>query len=148
MSFAAAIAGLKIEAEQPERMIVLGLDRRPLRNADGSLNYVRLYSADSAVARRHQRAVANRRIAQRGRSKPTAEEIEADAVEFLVALTAGWGALIEASEAEPEKEIPDPEFSAQAARALYADPAHAELRAQVDEFVGDRANFGKASSKS
>lgn len=76
--FTQALARIEVDAEKPSRMIIRGPDGRPLTDADGSMNYVDLYSPDSEIARRHQRKIANGRLAQRRRIKVTAEEIEAD----------------------------------------------------------------------
>ena len=141
--FTEALARIEVDADKPSRMIIRGPDGRPLADADGSMNYVDLYSPDSEIARRHQRKIANGRLAQRRRIKVTAEEIEADAVDLLVALTAGWGSIDKDGQAKQ-----DDDFSTELARSIYADPANSEFRSQIDEFLADRANFSKASSKS
>ena len=140
--FTDTIAGLRIESEQPARMIIRGIDGQPIRHEDGSVGYVKVHSSDSRIARRHQQAVANRRLQVRGRSKITAQEVETDTIELLVALTAEWGTIKDGAEA------PDPEFSKDLVRRIYSDPENVELRNQVDEFAADRANFTKASSTS
>lgn len=135
-------AGMTLEVEKPSRMtIVHPVSRQPLRDASGVEAFIELYSGDSEVARKHHRAVQRRRLAMKGRGKISPEELEAEQVEFLCALTTGWHLLaLDGSAMEVG-------FSAENARDLYAEPALSWLREQVDEFIGDRGNFSKASSK-
>ena len=131
-----------IEAGAPGRMTVLDFNRQPIRNTDGSTNFIDLYSADSEIAKKQNRRVTDRRIAMKGRGKVSAAEIEADQVELLVSLTAGWGTISK----DGQTVTHDPAFSADAARDLYSNPDNAEIRSQVDEFTADRGNFSKALS--
>lgn len=139
--FSDRVSKIEVEVDKPQQMIVLGFDRQPLRDADGSTNYIDVYSSDSEIARKHQRIITNRRLAMRGRGKLTAGEIESESIELLVVLTAGWGSI-----AKDGTKTPDPDFSEQAARELYSNPRNAELRGQVDEFAADRGNFSPALS--
>lgn len=132
-------SALGLEVETPGRMVVVHpITRQPLRDADGKEAYVDLYSKDSEIARRYFRAVAKRRINDRGR-KPNLEEIEAEGAEFLSAITAGWYLL--GLDGRPL----DVAFSDENARELYSLPATAWLRDQADEYAGDRGNFSKTS---
>lgn len=140
--FAERMSALSTEVEKPGRMIIVGMDRQPLRDKDGSVTYIDLYSLDSEIARKHDRVVTNKRLAMRGRGKITAAELESEALEKLVALTAGWGSISKDGAVTPE------DFSPHEARELYGNPEKAELRTQIDEFLNDRANFSKASSTS
>lgn len=140
---------LELDVAKPARMIVVHpVTRQPLReigddpDAPGKEAFIDLYSGDSDQARRHQRAIQRRRLAMRGRGRVTPEEIEADAIEFLCAVTAGWYLL------DLQGRPLNVEFSPEAARELYANDAVAWLRDQVDEYVGDRGNFSKASPTS
>lgn len=136
-------AALALEVDKPGRMtIVHPVSRQPLRDAEGKEAFVDLYSNDSEPARKHQRAVQRRRLAMRGRGKLTPEELEAEQVELLAALTAEWYLVDLAG-----RPIDVP-FSQENARELYGDAAVSWLREQVDEFAGDRGNFSKASPKS
>lgn len=136
-------SGLALAVESPRRLILRHpVSGRPLIAADGSRSYIDVFSADSDRARAHQNAVSRRRLDQRGPARMTPEELEADAIDLLVALTAGWS-LVDLSGASLD--VP---FSAEAARELYASPGLAWLREQVDAFASDRANFGCASSSS
>lgn len=139
--FAERLATIGVDVEKPQRMIVLGFDGQPLLGADGSRNYIDIFSSDSEIARQHQRAVTTQRLAMRRNAKPTAVELEKSSLDLLAVLTAGWGTIGKDGVATP-----DADFSTEAARALYADPKNAELRSQVDEFAGQRANFSQALS--
>src|SRR3990167_4014457 len=134
-------AGLELEVDRSVKVRILHpVSRQPLRDAAGAEAYIEMHSGDSEVARKHQRNVARRRIAMRGRGKITPEELEAEGVELLVALTVGWrlvaldgGAL-------------DVPFTQDNARDLFSSPRMTWLREQVEEAVGDRENFRQASS--
>lgn len=144
MSFASAIrSGLAVEVEAPSRMIVRGLDGLALVNPDGTRNYIKLHSSASAAAREFGRRRTSERLAAATAGRRSLDEVEADNLDLLVALTAEWGT-IDAAGAE----APDPEFSAAAVRAVYADPANAALLSQVEAFVGALGNFKRASSPS
>lgn len=133
---------LALEVEKPSRMAVLHpVTRQPLRDPKGAEAYIDLYSGDSEQARRQHRAIMRRRVAVR-RTKLNVEEIEAEQIELLAVLTAGWYLLD--LNGNP-LEVP---FSVENARELYGLAATAWLRDQVDEHIGDRGNFSKASSAS
>ena len=132
-------AGLELAVEKPARMqLVHPVTRQALKDGDGKDAFIDLFSSDSDVARDHARAVARKRLAARGRGKLTVEEIEADTVESLVVLTAAWH-LVDLT----GKVIGVP-CTPENARDLYAAPALAWVRDQVDEFAADRGNFSKA----
>lgn len=135
--------GLGLDVEQPRRMILVHpVTRLPLRGADGAEGWIDLHSSDSAVARRHNREVQKRRLNMRGRGSISPEELEAEAVDLLAALTAGWGLVTLAGE---PLDVP---FTPENARELYAAPALAWVREQADEFAANRANFPLLSSPS
>jgi hypothetical protein len=134
---------LALEVDKPSRMVIVHpVTRQPIRDADGTEAYISLFSGDSEPARKHQRTVSRRRLAMRGRGKLTPEELEAEAVELLAVVTTGW--LLLDFNGKPI----DVEFSQDNARELYGLSALSWIREQVDEFVADRGNFSKASSKS
>ena len=91
---------------------------------------------------RPQPSAAPCRLAQRGRMRITPEELEAESTELLAALTAGWHLVT--LDGHP-LDVP---FSIENARELYAAPALAWLREQVDEFAADRGNFATPLSPS
>lgn len=136
-------AALALEVDRPSRMVIVHpVTRQPLRDAEGQEAYIELHSGDSEIARKHQRAVTRRRLAMRGRGKIAAEELEAEAVELLAVLTAGWHLL------DFNGGTIDVPFSPENARELYSANALSWIREQVDEFTADRANFSKAKSNS
>lgn len=134
-------SGLELEVESPFRLVLVNpVTRQPMRDAEGNTAYIDHYSADSEIARKHQRAVQRRRLAMRGRMKITPEELEAEATEILAALTAGWYLV------DLKGNVIDLPFSQDNARELYGNPAVGWLREQIDESTADRANFSQGSS--
>jgi hypothetical protein len=134
-------SGLELEVDAPFRLILVHpVTRQPMRDAEGKTAYIDHYSADSEIARKHQRAVQRRRLAMRGRMKITPEELEAEATEILAALTAGWYLV------DLKGNMIDLPFSQDNARELYGNPAVGWLREQLDESTADRANFSLGSS--
>jgi hypothetical protein len=136
-------AGLELEIEAPFRLILVHpVTRQPLRDTEGNPAYIDHYSADSEIARKHQREVQRRRLQSRGRMKITPEELEAEAIEILAALTVGWHLV------GLKGQVITTEFTRENARDLYGDPTIAWLREQIDESTADRANFSQGSSSS
>lgn len=136
-------AGLEISVDTAQRMVLVHpTSRQPLRDPDKNEAYIDLYSSDSEAARQHTRAIQRRRMAMRGRGKIAPEELEAEAVELLAALTTGWRLV--SLDGQPI----DVPFSIENARDLYSAPSLAWIKEQVDEFAADRGNFATASSPS
>jgi hypothetical protein len=134
-------SGLELEVEAPFRLVLLHpVTRQPLRDAEGKEAYIDHYSMDSEIARKHQRAVQRRRLAMRGRLKITPEELEAETVDLLVALTVGWYLV------DLKGNPIDLKFTQQDARDLYSDHTIPWLREQLDESAADRANFSRGPS--
>lgn len=134
--------GMGLAVERPARIELLHpVTGLPLVNAEKQPAYVDVYHADSEVARRHERAAAQRRLDQGGAAL-TAVGAEGAMLDYLVALTAGWRLL------DLNGNPLDVEFSPEAARELYASPATAWVREQVDRGAARRANFAPASSRS
>lgn len=128
-------AALAVQADAPARMTILHpVTGEPLVDADGSPAWIDVHSADSAAAQKHHRAVQNRRLQSRAR-KITAEELEAEGIDLLAALTAGWRLL--GLDGTP-LDIP---CNRQNAAELYAEPSAAWIREQVNAFAADRGNF-------
>lgn len=133
--------GLALAVDRPRTCALVNpITRQPLRDGDGNEAFISLYSVDAEPARQHRLEASRRRLNTRGTVSP--EELEADSVALLAALTAGWHLV--ALDGSPI----DVPFSAEAARELYAEPSLAWIREQVDAFASSRANFGKASSTS
>lgn len=122
-------------------IIIHPVTRQPLKDAKGKDAYIELYSTDSEICRRHFREQNRRRTLPNGNMRPTTpEQNEADTVQLLVALTTGWYLV------GMDGNHIDVPFNAQNAADLYAATSMAWVRAQVNEFVTEIANFAKASS--
>jgi len=134
-------AGMEMSVDRPERLPLLHpTTRQTLRDADGKEAFLELYSQDSKIARDHTLAIQRRRLrAARGRLRIEPEEIEADTVDLLAALTAGWHLV------GLNGTVLDVPFSTENARELYSAPQLAWVREQADEFINDRGNFKPAS---
>jgi hypothetical protein len=139
-------ASLLLDVDKPGRMAIRHpATGEPMTNSALEAAYVDVYSSDSEIARKHQRAIGQRRFeeAQRRRKRGAKyEEFEEANIDFLVALTAGWRLVgLDGGDLD----VP---FNKDAARELYSEPGMTWLRDQVEEFAGDRANFSKASPTS
>lgn len=105
---------------------------RPAFNADGSPVTIELRSDDDEAVKAQERLATNRRLKNLQRIRMTAEELEAEGLDKLAVATVRWdsfededGSIIECNRAN--------------ARALYA--KYPFIREQVDQFIGERANF-------
>lgn len=111
-----------------------------LKQDNGEPVTITLAGRDSDRVKRLQRATLDRRLAggRRRNLSFTADEIDKNRLEELVALTLGWsGIVLRGSLIEP---------TAENARDLYQTVDW--VREQAEEFVDDRANFLKASPTS
>lgn len=125
------------------------VDRVPLKGADTQPITLTLLGRDSdefTRAERNARKAAREAMVKRQAYSPADEDRMADAA--LAAATTGWSGIPMAwLEAGGTDETPAP-FSAENALKLYGNPGVRWLRDQADEFIGDRANFMKASPTS
>jgi hypothetical protein len=124
-------AGVVMEVRHPTTDAVL-------KQPNGQPVTVTLAGEDSERYRRAWRESTDRKLKmqQRGRQVSiSAESVEADAVEILVACTIGWSGI--GMDGAPL------EFSPDNARKIYARLRW--LREQADSFISDRANFLRAS---
>lgn len=139
--------GLGVAVEKPQRMTILHPKTNlPLVNkATGEEAWIDLYSSDSEIARKYQRALTNERLSSKRlrNAMISAEEIEANGNGTLATLTHGWALCT--LDGDPIDDFP---CTFDNAKALYAAPEMAWLRAQVDEFAGDLGNFVEGSSQS
>lgn len=113
-----------------------------LTQADGNPVTIVLAGEDSELFRRADRAARNRRLKsqQAGRRvQISAEELENDSLELLVACTIKWQGI----GLGDQSDLP---FSAGNARMLYKRLPW--LKEQAVGFIGDRANFLMRSAKS
>jgi hypothetical protein len=109
--------------------------RQPIRDADGKEAYIEVVSLDSPEVQNVQKAAINKRLKMRGRATVTADEIEAERAETLVAATKGW--YLVTLDGAPMGVA----FDAPTARVLYTDARFAWIREQVNEALDDRATF-------
>jgi hypothetical protein len=127
-------AAFEIEVEAPARMKLLDKNQQPYRNGDGREAWIELHSADSEIARKHERMITKKRLGMRRGIRLTPEELEAERIELFVALTVGWDLV-----------VTDLEFSQLNAREFYSLPKTPHIREQIEEFINTRANFSAAS---
>lgn len=95
---------------------------------------IKLLGADSEVYRERARDFARARAARLNKLRKlsiTPEELEAEGIELLVAVTVGWSGITR----DGEEFV----YSPDNARELYR--KYPWIREQVDAAVGDRANF-------
>ncbi len=129
----------KTKAETGVPMAIKKLDGTPMLNKAGKPVTITVRGIDSDA----HRAAMSRALSQIKGETQSDEEASQRAAErgldILVACTVGWAGVIDKDgkpvEAKPEN-----------FRALYA--GFPVIRDQVDRFIGDRANFLLASSKS
>lgn len=136
-----ADAGVAVEILHPVTRVPLGVR-------------ILVFGTDSEIYRSHLRRRQNRTMerAKRGRGQAvTAEELENESTDLLVACTKGWEADVVEGDGEEKTvttvaAIP---FGAEGllpctpenVRRIYAHPGFRWLREQVDAEIGDRANF-------
>lgn len=111
-----------------------------VNNVDGKIMRVKLIGMDSPTFAAKSREFMNRRIKRNKLNLGSAEQLEAEKAETLAACTVGWENMV--NQGKPW------EYSPENALALYMDPKLKWLREQVDEFIGDRANFLQPSKTS
>ena len=106
------------------------------RDADGTAIFIQLRGKNSPTVRSAQRKIQNRRLdaMRRGKSKVTAEDMDAEGVELLTAATVAWN-FQKDGDAFPCTE--------ENAREFWADPRFKAIRDQADAFIGDDAHFIK-----
>lgn len=109
--------------------------RQVLRAADGTEAYISIVSVDSPEVQRVQKSTLNKRLKQRGRLTMTADELDAERAEVLVAATKDWFLV---SRDGTALNVP---YSEATARALYTDSRFTWIREQVSEALDDRATF-------
>lgn len=121
---------------------------RDIETSKGLGLYVLVLGADSETYRDKMAELQRIRVNQMTKTRrvmPTAGELEAENLELLVTATKGWFAKNEAGEFVSCTIGGEP-FSPAAARRLYS--RFRWMREQIDEAIGDRANFLKASAAS
>lgn len=96
-----------------------------------------VYGMDSSAYRtiNHAQRVKRLKTMKPGKSMPSPDELDKDAVDVLAACTAGWSNMVVKGETIP--------FNIANAAKLYTE--YQWVREQVDEAIADRANFTKES---
>lgn len=131
---------MRAAAEAGADMTILTPDRsRVMTNEDGTPMTIRLAGFDSdryqAAARlfqdrRNKDAITKKRVS-------TIAEVTADTIHVFAQATLGWDITLDGKK---------PPFSVEAAADLY--DKFRFIYEQVDEFIAERSNFMKVSSKS
>lgn len=120
---------------QPIRYTVNGVDGE---DPHDEAAWIELYSLDSGKAKAYDNSVQRRRLEVNARGKMvklTPEQLEAETVDKLVALTSGWHFRRRNGDLIP--------FSQENARNLYGSGAATYIREQVEGFINERTNFDK-----
>lgn len=133
-------ARLALATEQPRRMTIRHpATAEPLRDASGAEAYLDLLALTSAAAQKARNALQQKRIEQRVR-RVTAEEVQAEAMTVLAAVTKGWHLV--GLDGEPI-DVPCTEA---AALELYTTPGMAFIVEQATAFADAAGNFLPGSS--
>lgn len=120
-------------------------ERTPLKTADGTVLTITLLGRDSDAFIRAERAAKSKafeQVTKKGKFNPA--ESDQQTAETLAACTTAWSGIPVAWLTEGGEDESPAEFSRANAVALYTNPGLRWLKEQVDEFVGDRANFLQA----
>jgi hypothetical protein len=118
--------------EGAEMTVMHPVEDIPLDGSDGKPVVFKVVGIDSEQYRAAQRSAQNRRLSKKTRMKITAEQLEHEVLESIVACTVGWSNNFEVDGAAMK-------FSAENAKTLYQ--RFPWLREQVQDFIEDRANF-------
>lgn len=109
--------------------------RQPLRDAAGKEAFISVVSLDSPEVQKVQKAALNKRLKMRGRVTMTADELEAERAEALVAATKDW--YLVGLDGSPL----DAPLNDTTARTIYSDLRFSWIKEQVSEALDDRATF-------
>ena len=146
MDFDFSDVDTKAMAQAGVWMPIRKLDGGVLTAKNGGEVRIKLLGVDSSSYRTATRETVRKRLAKRavGGAQQTAlsgddlEEVERDTLDLLVACTVGWEHVMSP---QGEAILCGPE----AARSLFE--SYPVIREQVEAFIGNRANFTRASSK-
>lgn len=131
-----SLDALAIDVTQTVKVSLLNpKTRQPIRDVDGNESYIELVSLDSPEVLAVQKAAINKRLKMRGRATVTADEIEAERAETLIAATKTWNLI--SLDGKPL----NVELTPVTARTVYTDARFAWIREQVNEALDDRATF-------
>jgi hypothetical protein len=136
-----------VGVDTPQKLELVDTRMQPIRymvnGADGEepheeRAWIELFSMDSAKARAYDNSVQRRRLDVNARGKMvklTPEQLEAETVDKLVALTNSWHFRRRNGDLIP--------FSQENARLLYGSGGAQYIREQVEGYIGERTNFDK-----
>ena len=113
-----------------------GPDGAQLFNDDGTPMTIGVIGADSDEAVKLRNTNQNKRFQQGLRVKLTSEGMDSENAQYLARLSKRWNITMGGEK---------PEFSYQAALALYTDKRLAFIREKVDTAIGERSNFLKVA---
>lgn len=114
-------------------MEVRDVNGSPILKADGSPITITLLGKDSDAWIRHENAMGDRRLNQRGGAKLKMEGLKAENVAGYAKCTVSWDGIGLGEDESP--------CTYENALKLYT--KYPAIRDQVDEFMGERANFLK-----
>jgi len=100
----------------------------PLKDEKGQKVFLRLAGMDSAVYRKAQNAIANKRTKGSRMIKLTAERLEADSMEIICKCTLGWSDNLKIKGKAPKN-----------AEEIYESAKW--IKEQADTWIHDRANY-------
>jgi hypothetical protein len=132
-----SLSSLGLDVAAPVNVTILNpKTRQPIRDTEGKEAFITLVSPDHPDVQKVQKAAINKRLKARGRAPNlTADELEAERAETLVAATKGW--YLVNFDGSPIN-VP---FNESVAREVYTKPEFSWLREQVSEAFDDRATF-------
>jgi hypothetical protein len=124
-------------ADDGRTMEVRNANGEVLRHGDGRPFTITVLGANSKLYRDLAMKQQDRRNEMFSRTRRLASQqvMEKDTVELLVRVTRKWDIILNG------QPVPSNEKNY---REVYGNPKYLELRRQVDEFVGNAANFSKA----
>ena len=132
-------ATLELSNPQDGRPLLID-DPTGAKDEDGEIKQIpvtiSLIRSDGKQATEHTHQLRNRRlktVGRKGKIKLTSSDLEEDSISLLVFCTRGWSGIVIDGD--------DLVCNAGNSRRLYADSRFTWIRSQVDEFIGDEANF-------
>jgi len=140
MSNVAAL-GLGLNVETTSKLYLKHpVTAEPIVCKDGKPSWIELRYGESEIGRKTQRLAMDANIHRAVRKvTPNSEQIDAQVLSRLAALTVSWRLVnIETGEEIAAETFPCNEVNA---RALYKEPSTSWIRKQVDEIVENEAAF-------
>jgi hypothetical protein len=135
----ADLANLSTEEYCPDEIFDVeldGPDGAQLFNDDGTPMTIGVIGADSDEGVRLRNINSNKRLAQGTRMKLTAEGLDSEGASYLARLSKRWNITMGGEK---------PDFSYEAALTLYRNKRLPFIREKIDQAIGERSNFLRAS---